>query len=153
MAAGGIREKKQPFSGLLGPRCDCTASRRRWKRQGRRRCSRQSSRGAPPRKIPWKETHPMVFLTLRRTGGYLSAVLLAALFAALLLFTGAPASAAQGHHKRTHRSTHRRGARRHAKRSERRSGRSEDKGAATGLGQLSGLLPRNHLTEESALQV
>jgi hypothetical protein len=26
-------------------------------------------------------------------------------------------------------------------------------GAATGLGQLSGLLPRNHLTEESALQV
>jgi hypothetical protein len=30
---------------------------------------------------------------------------------------------------------------------------SQPPGAATGLGQLSGLLPRNHLTEESAIQV
>jgi hypothetical protein len=29
----------------------------------------------------------------------------------------------------------------------------DNKGAATGLGQLSGLLPRDHLTEESAIQV
>ena len=31
--------------------------------------------------------------------------------------------------------------------------RAQGTGSATGLGQLSGLLPRDHLTEESALQV
>ena len=30
---------------------------------------------------------------------------------------------------------------------------SKDAGAATGLGPTSGLLPRDHLTEESAIQV
>src|SRR3989442_13251930 len=33
------------------------------------------------------------------------------------------------------------------------TGPNNNKGAATGLGQLSGLLPRDHLTEESAIQV
>ena len=31
--------------------------------------------------------------------------------------------------------------------------RAQGTGSATGLGQLSGLLPRDHLTEESAIQV
>src|SRR5258708_35862206 len=115
-------------------RCDCKGyaadeSARRDRRSG----SRQSSRGAPPRKTPWKETHPMVLLTLRRPGGYLSAVLLAALFAALLLLlTGAPASAAQGHHKRGQHSTKRRGTHGQAK----RAGNDKPPGAAEGLGQL-----------------
>ncbi len=92
----------------------------------------------------------MVLITLRRTGGYLSAVPLAALFAALLLLlSGAPASAAQHHHKRGHHSTKRRGPHGRA----RRAGKDKPPGAANGLGQLSGVLPRNHLTEESAIQV
>ncbi|HXI97025.1 MAG TPA: hypothetical protein VNG04_12920 [Candidatus Acidoferrum sp.] len=94
----------------------------------------------------------MVLLTLRRTGRYLSAVLLAALTAALLLLlTGAPASAAQGHHKRGQHSTKRRATHRHA----RRAGKDKPPPGPPkgGLGQLSGLLPRNHLTEESAIQV
>src|SRR5690349_18601976 len=98
---------------------------------------------------PWKETDPMVLLTLRRTDRYLSAVFLAAFFAALLLLTGARASAAQGHHKRGPHSTHRRGARHHATRAD----KNKPPGAAKGLGQLTGLLPRDHLTEESAIQV
>ena len=92
----------------------------------------------------------MVLLTLRRTRGYLSAVPLAALFAALLLLlTGAPASAAQHHHKRGQHSTKRRGPHRRAG----RAGNDKPPGAANGLGQLNGILPRNHLTEESAIQV
>jgi hypothetical protein len=92
----------------------------------------------------------MVLLNLRRTGGYLSAVPFAALFAALLLLlTGASASAAQHHHKRGQHSTKRRGAHRPA----RRAGNDKPPGAANGLGQLNGILPRNHLTEESAIQV
>ena len=92
----------------------------------------------------------MVLLTLRRTGGSVSPALLAALFAALLLLlTGAPASAAQGHHKPGQHSTKHRGSHRQA----RRAGNDRPPGAAEGLGQLNGILPRNHLTEESALQV
>src|SRR5690349_654025 len=92
----------------------------------------------------------MVLLTLRRTGGYLSAVVLATLFAALLLLlTGAPASAARGHHKRGPHSTKHRRTHGHARRAE----HEKTPGAAKGLGQLTGLLPRNHLTEESAIQV
>jgi hypothetical protein len=92
----------------------------------------------------------MVLLTPRRTGGYLSVLVLAALFAALLLLlTGAPASAAQGHHKRGQHSTKRRGTHGQA----RRAGNDRRPGAAEGLGQLAGILPRNHLTEESAIQV
>jgi hypothetical protein len=93
----------------------------------------------------------MVLLTLRRTGGYFSAVLFAALFTALLLLlSGASASAAQVHHKRGHHSTKRRGAHGRAK----RAGGDKPPGPPDGgLGQLSGILPRNHLTEESAIQV
>jgi hypothetical protein len=92
----------------------------------------------------------MVLLTLRRTGGYLSAALLAALSAALLLLlSGAPASAAQSHHKRGHHSTKRRGSHGRAK----RAGNDGPPEATKGLGQLNGILPRNHLTEESAIQV
>jgi hypothetical protein len=49
-----------------------------------------------------------------------------------------PASAATKHHRKHHASA------RH---------RSSKAGASTGLGQLTGLLPRDHLTEESAIQV
>jgi hypothetical protein len=92
----------------------------------------------------------MVLLTSRRLGGFLSAAALAALSAALLLLlTGAPASAAQGHHKRGHHTTKHRRIHHQA----RRAGNAKPPGAANGLGQLSGILPRNHLTEESALNV
>ncbi len=92
----------------------------------------------------------MVLLTLRRTGGSLPAALLAALFAALLLLlTGASASAAQGHHKRGQHLTKHRGTHGQAH----RAGSDKPPGAADGLGQLDGILPRNHLTEESAIQV
>ena len=91
----------------------------------------------------------MMLLTLRRTGGYLSAVVLAALFATLLLLGGTSASAAQRHHKHAHHSAKRRATHGRAK----RAGNDKPPGAADGLGQLTGLLPRNHLTEESALNV
>ena len=60
----------------------------------------------------------MALLTLRRTGGHLSAVPLVALFAGLLLLllSGAPASAAQRHHKRGHHSAKHRATPRKAKR-------------------------------------
>ncbi len=86
--------------------------------------------------------------TLRRTGNYLPA-LVAALFAGLLLISGASASAAQAHHKRVRHSGERPSVRHKAK----RAGDEKTHGAAEGLGQLTGLLPHNHLTEESALQV
>src|ERR1700688_3293002 len=92
----------------------------------------------------------MVLLQSLRTGGRLASALLAALLGGLLLvISGAPASAANVHHVREHRSVKHRGARRHAT----RAGRDHAPGAADGLGQLTGLLPRNHLTEESAIQV
>jgi hypothetical protein len=92
----------------------------------------------------------MALLKSERTGGYLPGALLVALLAALLVvISGAPASAASTHRVRGHHSTKRRGARRHAK----RAGNDKTPGATTGLGQLSGLLPRDHLTEESAIQV
>jgi hypothetical protein len=78
--------------------------------------------------------------------------------AALALVVAIPASAAGGsRHKRPKgssrtsvgHSTHRHGVRHHA----RRAGHEKTPGAAEGLGQLTGLLPRDHLTEESALQV
>jgi hypothetical protein len=94
----------------------------------------------------------MQLLNSSRTGRYVPSALLAALLGALLLVvSGAPASAASSRHVRAHHnSARRRGARRHAKRAG-----NDDKtpGAATGLGQLTGVLPRNHLTEESAIQV
>jgi hypothetical protein len=92
----------------------------------------------------------MALLNSQRTGGYVPGALLAALLAALLIgVTGAPASAASTHRARGQHS----GKRRHARRHARRAGKDKTPGAATGLGQLSGLLPRDHLTEESAIQV
>jgi hypothetical protein len=74
----------------------------------------------------------------KRTAIALIAAIAAAVFTIQL---AGSASAATKHHR--------------AKHSGRRShGRtSSDKGSATGLGQLSGLLPRDKLTEESAIQV
>ncbi|MCW3029717.1 MAG: hypothetical protein JWN81_2928 [Solirubrobacterales bacterium] len=92
----------------------------------------------------------MVLLQSLRTGRRLTSVLLAALLGVLLLvISGAPASGASAHRVRGHHSVKRRGARHQAK----RAGRDGSPGAAGGLGQLTGLLPRNHLTTESAIQV
>src|SRR5690348_9256319 len=67
----------------------------------------------------------------------MAVALIAALAAALFTIQLAgSASAATNHHRGKHRRHH-----------------SRARGAATGLGQLSGLLPRNKLTIESALQV
>src|SRR6202035_981042 len=95
-------------------------------------CSRRSSWGAPPRKSPWKETDPMALQTLRRTGGHLSAVPLVALFAGLLLLlSGAPASAAQRHHKRGHHATKHRATHRRAKRAGNGNGKGNNKPPAS----------------------
>jgi hypothetical protein len=92
----------------------------------------------------------MVLLKSQRAGGHLPGALLAALLAALLVVVaGTAASAAPSHHVRGHHSSKRRGAHRQA----RKAGNREAPGASTGLGPLSGLLPRDHLTEESAIQV
>jgi hypothetical protein len=93
----------------------------------------------------------MTLPTLRRTGGSLSATLLAALFAALLLLlTGTQASASQGHHhKRAHHTTKHRASHRKAK----RAGDNKPPAATEGLGQLEGVLPRSNLTLESALEI
>jgi hypothetical protein len=92
----------------------------------------------------------MALLKSQRTGPYLQGALLASLLAALLVVvSGAPASAASTHRVRGHQSGNRRAVRRHAK----KAGNEKTPGAATGLGQLTGLLPRDHLTEESAIQV
>jgi hypothetical protein len=92
----------------------------------------------------------MALLKSWRTGRYLPSTLLAALLAALIVVVfGTPASAASSKHVRGHHSTKRRGSRGHAK----RAGNDEGPGATSGLGQLTGLLPRNHLTEASAIQV
>src|ERR1700730_16045888 len=92
----------------------------------------------------------MTLLKSRRAGRYLPGAVIAALLGALLLVvSGAPASAASTHRVRGHNSTERRGARNHA----RKAGNEKPPGAKNGLGQLTGLLPRNHLTEESAIQV
>ena len=76
--------------------------------------------------------------SLRRIAAALATSALAGL--ALLAIGALPAAAAVTHHKH------------HVRRSARRSDRHKQ-GAATGLGQLSGLLPRDHLTEESAIQI
>jgi hypothetical protein len=92
----------------------------------------------------------MALLKSQRTGRYLPGALVTALLAALLLaISGAPASAASTHRVRGHHSGNGRALRRHAK----KAGNEKTPGAATGLGQLTGLLPRDHLTEESAIQV
>ena len=72
-------------------------------------------------------------LDLVRGRGRIALVLIAALAATIAL--AGSASAASKHH---------RGLRGHG---------SGDHGSATGLGQLSGLLPRDHLTLESAIQI
>jgi hypothetical protein len=97
----------------------------------------------------------MELLTLRRTGGYLSAALLAALFAGLLLLSGASASAAQAHHKAHRHHTHgRRSTKRQAKHTNAKGGGDHNApGAAQGLGQLEGTLPRSNLTLESAIEI
>jgi hypothetical protein len=59
--------------------------------------------------------------------------------AILVGLAAVPAGAAAMHHK--HGKHHARGAGRHGR------------GAATGLGQLSGVLPRDHLTQESAIEI
>jgi hypothetical protein len=96
----------------------------------------------------------MTLPTLRRTGGYVSATLLAALFTALLLLlTGTQASASQGHHhKRAHHTTKRRA---HHRKAEGAGNNTNNKppAATEGLGQLEGVLPRSNLTLESALEI
>jgi hypothetical protein len=88
------------------------------------------------RRVPGSERSP-----LRPIGASLSALAMSSLAAVALLVVGAvPAAAASGHRKH------------HVKRTARRSDR-EGPGAAAGLGQLSGLLPRDHLTLESAIQI
>ncbi|HEV2924483.1 MAG TPA: hypothetical protein VGW98_10645 [Solirubrobacteraceae bacterium] len=92
----------------------------------------------------------MTLLKSRRAGRYLPGAFIAALLGAVLLVvSGAPVSAASTHRVRGHNSTKRRGARNNAK----KAGNEKPPGATNGLGQLTGLLPRNHLTEESAIQV
>ena len=91
----------------------------------------------------------MVMLQFLRPGRLLPAFLAAVLGGLLLLTMGAPASAATAHHTRGHHLNKRRGTRHHAT----RAGRDGAPGAADGLGQLTGLLPRDHLTTESAIQV
>ena len=106
--------------------------------------------------------HHHVFERRGAPGGIARGLLSIVAAAALTLAVVVPASAAGGgsaKHRhgsrgvRVHRGQHsakRRDARRHAK----RAGKDEKTpGAATGLGQLTGLLPRDHLTEESAIQV
>jgi hypothetical protein len=94
--------------------------------------------------------------SLRRIAAALTAVGMPALAAIALLAIGAEPTAATVTHRKhhvthgKHHVTHRK---HHVKRSARRSDRKEDQGAATGLGQLSGLLPRQNLTEESAIQI
>jgi hypothetical protein len=91
----------------------------------------------------------MVSIQSLRSRRHMASAALAALLGALLLVvSGAPASAASAHHRRGQHSFKRRGAHRHATRAG-----NENRGSAAGLGQLSGLLPRNNLTEESAIQV
>jgi hypothetical protein len=92
----------------------------------------------------------MTLFKSHAAGRYVPRGLMAAVLGALLLVvSGAPASAASTHRVRGHHSTKRRGARDHA----RKAGSDKPPGATSGLGQLTGLLPRNHLTEESAIQV
>jgi hypothetical protein len=83
----------------------------------------------------------------------LGAVLLGAL-ASVLMFAvvGLPAASAKTRHPHSkHVTKHR--ARHHGKRAGHHEGEENPGGAATGLGPLSGTLPRNKLTEESALEV
>jgi hypothetical protein len=68
-------------------------------------------------------------------------VVVAAVAAAVAVVVPASAANHSPRH-RTHRGVH------HV-----RSSDAGNTGAATGLGQLSGLLPRSHLTEESAIQI
>jgi hypothetical protein len=99
------------------------------------RC-RQPARGRPARPVSGS-----VRSSFRPIGAALSALTASALAAiAVLVIGAAPAVAAVTHGKH------------HAKRTARRSDHAGP-GAATGLGPLSGLLPRDHLTEESAIQI
>jgi hypothetical protein len=92
----------------------------------------------------------MAFLKSLRTGRRLPTALLSAPLGVLLLaVAGAPASAATKHRASGHHSTKPRSARHNAK----RAGNDSPPGAANGLGQLTGLLPRDHLTVESAISV
>jgi hypothetical protein len=84
--------------------------------------------------------------TIDRRGITVVIALAAALvLAALVAVAGAPAAQAAAKHRRSH------GGKRHHVKSRHRAPRAGD--STTGLGQLSGLLPRDHLTTESALRV
>ena len=72
-------------------------------------------------------------------------IVLVAAVAAASALVGQASAANHGHRHRTHNRHH---GVRHG-----RSSNDGNTGSATGLGQLSGLLPASHLTEESAIQV
>ena len=126
----------------------------------------QHARGRRARRVgPTRPAPGSARGSLRRIAATLTALGMSALASIALLAIGAVPSAAAATHRKHHvsqrkhhvsqRKHHATQRKHHAKRSARRSdpkGKG-DQGAATGLGQLSGLLPRDHLTEESALQV
>jgi hypothetical protein len=112
---------------------------------------RQPVRGRPTRRVLVSARR-----SLRGLTAALPALATSALATVALSVLGAVPAAAAPTHRKHHAPTRKHHAAAHRKRHVRRGARRSDRhgeGSATGLGQLSGLLPRDHLTEESAIQI
>ncbi|HEX3511906.1 MAG TPA: hypothetical protein VHT27_12495 [Solirubrobacteraceae bacterium] len=91
------------------------------------------------------------FISTHRSRSLVAVLFALASLLAIAVVGVASASAKTRHdHARHHGVRH---SRRHAKRADHGEKEGHPEGAATGLGQLSGVLPRNKLTEESALEI